>query len=591
MRALMILGLALGVALPAWAEAAVSLRMNVSSTTVPQGEPFQLDVVLTVNGSDAVDELELPDLTDFTILRDNEAQQVSFGNRNGRRAIVVEHRRTFLLVAEDAGKHTIGIATASLGNNVARAPAITVSITPKKAAGGDDDATGATGTSPAGAAGNDATTQSDPGARFGDALPQIFLELRPDRTEAVVGEQVTVVGEIWSQVPLGSWPRIPGQKPPGFVCLALDDGLRPQAVQRQLRGQVFNVYPVTRDALFALAPGTKTLPPIEIDVVPAGSFFSRREVRVRSAPLMLTIKPLPEPAPPAFVAGAVGHVELSTTIRPAGKVTAGVPFTVVVELSGTGNIDELPLPEWSLGPNVRTFPPTVRRDRKDRDGLVAGSVVQETLVQANTPRRLTLPAISYVAYDPVEGRYVTREAPAVDVVVGPAAGAAPSTARPTQRTSIVQGARPLALGIDVRDTAGADWAPAVGGVFAVCGGVVGVVGRRRRQHASSRVGQQQRRHDDRRTQAATIRAQGDVAGAQRLLLDAVADRCGDDVRAIDTAALPAVLVSRGLSAAVAAAVAGAIVDVEAARYAPTSDKQAIGRALDLVATIDAGATP
>jgi hypothetical protein len=589
MRALMILAIALGVALPAWAEAAVSLRMNVSSTTVPQGEPFQLDVVLTVNGSDAVDELDLPDLTDFTILRENEAQQASFGNRNGRRAIVVEHRRTFLLVAEDAGKHSIGMATATLGNNVARAPAITVTITPKK--GGDDDNSAPNAGTPAGAASNDASTQGEPGARFGDALPQIFLELRPDRTEAVVGEQITVVGEIWSQVPLGSWPRIPGQKPPGFVCLALDDGLRPQAVQRQLRGQVFNVYPVTRDALFALAPGSKTLPPIEIDVVPAGSFFSRREVRVRSAPLSLTIKPLPDPIPPAFVAGAVGHVELSTTIRPAGKVTAGVPFTVIVELSGTGNIDELPLPAWSLGPTVRTFPPTVRRDRKDRDGLVAGRVVQETLVQASAPGTLTLPAISYVAYDPLEGRYVTREAPAVDVVVAPAAGTAPSSTRPTQRAAIVKGARPLALGIDVRESAGAVWAPAFGGVLALLGGVVGVVGRRRRQHSTSKVGLQQRRHDERRAQSATIRAQGDVAGAQRLLLDAVADRCGDDVRAIDTAALPAVLVSRGLSAAVASAVAGAIVDVEAARYAPSGDKQAIGRALDLAATIDAGATP
>lgn len=589
MRTLLFLAFALGVASPSWAEAAVSLRMNVSSTTVPVGEPFQLDVVLTVNGSDAVDELDLPDLTDFTILRENEAQQASFGNRNGRRAIVVEHRRTFLLVAEDAGKHTIGMATATLGNNVARAPAITVTITPKKNGNDDDNAPGAA--TPAGAAGNDASAPGEPGARFGDALPQIFLELRPDRTEAVVGEQITVVGEIWSQVPLGSWPRIPGQKPPGFVCLALDDGVRPQAVQRQLRGQIFNVYPVTRDALFALAPGTKTLPPIEIDVVPAGSFFSRREVRVRSAALSLTIKPLPEPAPPAFVSGAVGHVELSTTIRPAGKVTVGVPFTVVVELSGTGNIDELPLPTWSLGPNVRTFPPTVRRDRKDRDGLVAGRVVQETLVQANTPGTLTLPAISYVAYDPLEGRYVTREAPAVDVVVALAAGAAPTSTRPAQRAAIAQGARPLALGIDARDSAGAAWAPAVGGIFAMLGGVVGVVGRRRRQHASSTAGQQQRRQDERRAQAATIRAQGDVAGAQRLLLDAVADRCGDDVRAIDTAALPPVLVARGLSPAVAAAVAGAIVDVEAARYAPAGDKQAIGRALDLAATIDAGATP
>ena len=570
-------------AAPAQAQAAVGLQMRASETTMPQGETFRLEVILTVSGQDAVDDLDLPDLSEFSVLREGESQQASFSTRNGRREITVEHRRSYILRADVVGKHQIGGATATLGKDTARAAPITITVMSRAGAkAGNDDAAAVPDAGTEAAVG----ASAEPGARFNGGLPQIFLELRADRSEAFVGEQITVVGEIWSRVPLGSWPRVPGLKPPGFVCLAIDDGIRPQAVQRSLRGQIFNVYPVSRDALFALAAGSKILPPLEMDVTPAGSFFSRQDVRVKSAPLALEIKALPEPAPPGFVAGAVGNFDVRASIKPQ-RTSVGVPVSVIVEISGQGNIDDVPMPVVNAGASVRTFPPTVRRERRDRDGLVAGQIIAETLVQPSQAGTLTVAAMSLVVFDTNLDAWVTKKTAPLSIVVDPASAATSGPALPAKRQAIGAGARPLALDIDVRDSAVLRPAPFIGGAIAVAGMGIGWLGRRRRRSGDSAEGQRRRRQADRRAAATAIAASGDVAAAQRLLLDAVAERCGDDIRAVDAAALPAVLVARGFADAIAAAVARAIVDAEAARFAPGGQKrQAIQQVLDVAAAVD-----
>ena len=118
------LTLALALALAsssAAAEGALGLRMKASASTVRVGDTFQLDVILTVNGQDAVYELELPDMSDFDVMRESEAQSASFSVVGGRRAIVAEHRRSFVLAASTDGTKQIGEARARLGGNTARA--------------------------------------------------------------------------------------------------------------------------------------------------------------------------------------------------------------------------------------------------------------------------------------------------------------------------------------------------------------------------------------------------------------------------------------------------------------------------------------
>jgi hypothetical protein len=586
----------------------LGLRMQTSATTVKQGETFRLDVTLTVRGQDSVDEIEGPDLTDFTIVGQSESNNASFSVRGGRRSVVVEHRRSYMLRADDAGTKRVGEATARLDDNLARAAPIAIRVVGDATRVGNDEEQ-ASPDAADDADGANANVQGapvvahEPGARFkGRELPDVFLDVRPDKDSAAVGQQVGVVTEVWSQVPLGQYPRVPGPKPAGFVCLSISDGEPLTATQRTLRGRNWYVYPVSRDALFALTPGKKQIPAVSIDVTPAGSFFRRTtDIRLHSEAVTLDVTPLPDGAPPGFVAGNVGLWELRVGARPT-RVQAGEPFTLVVEVTGVGNVDAVEPPTWSGAPDVRLFPPTLRRERGDKDGVVAGRVVVETLVQPNAPGTVRIPALSLVTYAPDEGRYVTRTAPAVDVVVGPGrSSSSPSSSTPTKgrRVDVGQGPRPLALDVEPRGARVDDDGVVVAGAgVGAAAALVGLALAVRRRRAASGSGMQARRRAARAAALDDARNKQDLAAAQRLLLDALAERCGDDVRGLQSAQWEAVLPARGLAPTLAARVVAAVRAAEAARYAPggaqkaaLDDVVAAARALDDSAAEHRAAAP
>ncbi len=563
----------------AWAQSAVSLRMVTSQSTVNLGDTFQLDVILNVDGQDAVDELELPDLTDFVVLREGESQHASFAVKAGRRAIVVEHRRTFVLRAAEAGTKEIGVAKAVLGNATARAAPITITVVGKTTPPPTKDTD-----QPAGARPLDElpSVSDEPGARFGDALPRTFLELRVDKTRAVVGEQITASAEVYSLAPLGQYPRVPGPKPPGFVCLPIDDGLRLQASQRIIKGKSYYVYPLNRDALFATKAGQVVIEPFEIEVSPSGSFFSRgQDLRLRSGSVTLDIVE-PPPTPAGFVAENVGRAELRATARP-NNVKVGEPFTVVVEVVGWGNVAAFAAPQVpDLGEHARLFPPSVRRERRDKDGLIAGRIVEETLVQMQKPGRVTIPALTLVVFDPAEQRYVTRTTQPLHVNVSGAAGAQATTGN--KRQTIAIGTRPLMTGGSARALSRVDAAPQMGAsVFGVCATIAGVVRLRQRRRVSTE-GRVRERRKQRALRAQHAQAKDDFAALSAIVLEAVAERCGDDVRAADNATLRPLLHARGLDEATANDTADALIAAEAARYAPGGKRQQASTALMAVLT-------
>jgi hypothetical protein len=569
----------------------LGLRMQASATTVKQGDTFRLDVVLTVRGQDAVDEIEGPDLTDFEVVGQSESSNASFTLNGGRRSVVVEHRRAYMLRATTPGTHQVGDVTARLDGNVARAAPIAIRVignrnTSPAAAHDDQDPTGQ-GTEDPGGGAVVVPAAREPGARFrGRDLPDIFLDVRPDKDTVIVGQQVGVVVEVWSQVPLGQYPRVPGPKPPGFICLSLSDGTTLSATQRTLRGRTWFVYPLARDALFPLSPGRKQIPTVTVDVTPAGSFFRRNaDVRLASESVALEVQPLPDGAPPGFSPGNVGLWDLRVTARPA-RVSAGEPFTLVIEAVGVGNVDSVEPPTWSGTPDVRLFPPTVRRERNDRDGVVAGRVVVETLVQPAEPGTVRIPSLSMATFSPDEGRFVTRTAPPVEVVVAPVQGrrgvAPPATSASStrRRVDVGRGPRPLALDIVPRGARIDDEGfVAFGGAIGLLAIVAGVALGARRRSVGSAAGRARRHRLERAAALVVAQQGGDLATAHRLLLDALAQRCGGDLRAVDSSRWEELLPARGLPPALAGRVVAAVRAVEAARYAPGGAQQA---ALDAV---------
>ena len=551
------------VTLAAQADGELALRYQVSTREVHVGDVFQLDVVLQAGGRGQVEELTLPEFAPaFSVVRESRAEV----RVNGRR----ELRFSYALRAEAAGQHQIGEARARRGASSARAAPITMLVVGDAASASDDDAPKAAG--------------ADPGARFGATVPAAFLEVTVDHASVFVGQQVVVTTTVYSQQPLSQVPRLPAMKPPGFLCVAFknaDEGVTP--TQRTIKGRSYYAYVLHKDALFPLEAGTKNLGALTADVVPAGSLFARtRAQTVRSAAVAIEVKELPSEGRPArFAPGNVGQWRIEASARPTA-VAVGQAFTLVVTVSGSGNLDALQVPGWDGGGTARVFPPSTRVLRND-DDAVSGRVLVETLVQPTEPGELRIPALVLASFDPERGEYVESRTAPLTIKVRGAAGATGDVSTPDAR-AIERAPRPLKTRPRVQgDTSEL---PVVAGAAVALVGVAGfALLRARARRAGSTAGERSKRREQRARLLQQASARADLAAVERALKDAVAERAGDDVRGLSSSALHDHLVARGVPSALAERVVSFIRDAEAARYAPGAGTAAQRLANDAVALV------
>jgi hypothetical protein len=568
----MLLALALAALAAAAPTEPIAIASTVNAREVSVGDIFELDVIVTVRTQTPLEELTLPDLSQLTIVKQGRSQATQLTTASGGRSVSTEYRYQYLLRADRPGSVVIGEAHARVGKSVARAAPIKIAVGGKGAA------------------------SSSAAARTKDDVPRTsFLDVRFDKESAYVGEQVVLTAEVLTKEPLDEWPRAPALKPPGFWVQTLEQGGRGgQPTQRTVNGEGYYVYLVERDALFPLAAGTQVFEPLSIAISPAGTFFQRpRDVIVTSEQRKLIVKPLPEAGrPAAFIDDNVGELSLRAAVRPT-STTTNQPITLTLIASGRGNLERLRLPTWDKAPsNARLFPPSQHVDRDDTGRGVEGKVMSEMLVQPLSAGTLHIPSFSLWTFDPGAGAYREARTEPIDVVVREGNGAAaPSggTGGEPARQTLARGARPIHTGLK---TAGASSATAVvpaglGALLfgALCGVAGGLRARRRRSSAGVQAAAQKRRAKA----LAEAEAQRDGKALAQIVVDALAERFGADVRALPVVSLEQALIARGLPPEGAARVRRFLEDSEAARYAPKAAFDAArmaGEAKAIAALVD-----
>lgn len=559
--------------------APLAVRVEAPSSPVTVGETFQLDVVLSLRGQGAVEELSLPQMPrGLTALEERRGSSTQISVVNGQRQVLMEQRFMFVIRADAPGRHVIPAALARAGSASAQSAPVTIRVV------GDADADADTDAEDPSNQGQNGVPPS-PGQRFGRNPPPAFVEVTLDRASAWVGQQITATTEVYTQQPLAQWPRLPALKPAGFFCASLLDENRPSPTQRSIAGRSYYVYLVNKDALFPLAPGDKTIGVQEVELLPAGSRFLRtQEVVARSAPVSVAVKALPEDnRPPGFSAGNVGRWQLEASVRP-NLATLGEPVTLTLVATGTGSIEQLELPTWDGGGQARVFPATSKREPGPSSihaPALGGRVMTELLVQPQREGQLRIPPLTLVTFDPDAGAYHSAVTPAFTIPVGPARRSGTAAAPTGGQQVIARGTRPLKRHVEV--TTGNSEMPVLAGAAILgAGACIGAAGTLRRRRSASGAGRRRSLSRARQRALEDALARGDLAALQRLVLDALADRFGPDVKACATPELAGLLEGRGLAPADAAAVVRFIHDVEAARYARASasalERDALARA-------------
>jgi len=411
-----------------------------------------------------------------------------------------------------------------------------------------------------------------------------FLHATVDRTQAVVGEQVTYSVYLYVDV---------GEREPEFNDVheatfgdfvkrpLLEDDNGRSVGNARVGGRFWVVKLVRRFALFPLKTGTLTIGPMRLAVAgPGGAASQRREsesidVRVDEPPI--------DGRPPGYAVGDVGDFELKADVTPR-EAERGAAIAVNVELTGTGNLPDRIVPptrqgvEW-LVPEVREKLGNAGNDR------FGGSRTFSFVVRVTRPGETDLGALTIPYWDPYARAYKTATAPLGTIHVS-ATGApevdagdtAPLGGLPEARTSREAAAAGRSHLADLWFFWLALAAPPFAFIAASGGGAL-----QRRVAAAVRA-----------------RAHSPDALVRRRVDEAIAAAGGDDGRAIDAATIRAVeaaalhraavnvrgvprkeavalLETAGVDAKTAGEIGAILDDCEAARFAPAGVEAADAR--------------
>ncbi len=222
-------------------------------------------------------------------------------------------------------------------------------------------------------------------------------------------------------------PRQPGPINWNPAPLTTEDWGQPQQFESQSGGEA-RIGLIYKTRGYIGKPGTYTISSTSQDIVllvgssgNAFSFpFSSPEMvqqTVTSNRPRLTIKPLPDGAPPSF-SGAVGQFTFTAKVVPT-SVSVGEPITWTLDLSGTGNWPDISsLPARELSRDFKVLQPQARRTPA-KGKLFEGSLTEDAVLIPTKPGSYTLAPVTYTYFDPDSGTYQTVKTKAVTVTITP----------------------------------------------------------------------------------------------------------------------------------------------------------------------------
>ena len=114
---------------------------------------------------------------------------------------------------------------------------------------------------------------------------------------------------------------------------------------------------------------------------------------------------LPKENVPSSFNGAVGEFSLNAKVDKS-EVKANEPISLKLELSGTGNLPLVKIPEVNLPTGFEKYEPKVS-DQLSRSSKVGGKKIIEYLLVPRLPGKSTIPPIEFSFFNPTSKSYVT----------------------------------------------------------------------------------------------------------------------------------------------------------------------------------------
>ncbi|MES2856467.1 MAG: BatD family protein [Bdellovibrionota bacterium] len=248
-----------------------------------------------------------------------------------------------------------------------------------------------------------------------------FVQVDTDKTEAYVGEQVTVSFYLYTRGQIRDLDTLKYPSLKGFWKEDIEIATHLNFQQEVVNGLPYRKALLASFALFPIKEGTATVDSytakctvLGMDSMGGLGFGRPYSFTKSSTPLKIKIKALPTEGRPPDFSGAVGDFQVSARVED-NSVVSHQPFTYKIRFEGRGNAKLIELPPFEPPQGLELYD-----TQKDAKFFKTGTSYQDFSLLL-IPRRegeFTMPALTVSIFDPAQKKYVQKSTDPIRVIVG-----------------------------------------------------------------------------------------------------------------------------------------------------------------------------
>ncbi|MEI6683687.1 MAG: BatD family protein [Bacteroidota bacterium] len=400
---------------------------------VALGETFTLIYTVNAQGTG----FRGPTVSGFEMLSGpNMSTNSSIRSVNGRTTMSITYTYTYLLQATREGTYDIPAATVNVGGKQYASNTVNIKVVknPNVPSG-----QGAAGQNRAPGGGTAVTGSSN----------DVYVKAFASNASPLQGEGIVVTYKIFTKVPIAQINISKLSSFSGFWSQNLmKENDKLQQTTQVIDGEQYVVADIRKIALFPLKSGRLVIDPLELACVAQlkrqtktrtgdpffddffnDSFFNSGvanvEKTLKSNPLVITVRPLPDEGKPAEFSGAVGNFTFHSEVDKT-RLKTNEAVTLKCTISGKGNIQLIDKMNVTFPPDFEGYDPKVTSDIQTTAAGISGNQVFEYLMIPRKPGKFRIKPITFSYFDLDKRHYVTLTSPEFSLDVEKGSGDAAS---------------------------------------------------------------------------------------------------------------------------------------------------------------------
>jgi len=374
----------------------VTITSVVNAQTISLHDQLVLTVTVSGSGIGRTGDPELAPMPDFRISRPSTSSNFEFVN--GKTSFSKTY--TYVLFPQKTGVFDVGEASIQSGRKKTIARATKVEVVKGSAPQAQ--------TIP--------KTQTSPGTQPSqlNGTNTIFINTFVDKKEPYVGEQITFTFELYYRIRISETEY----EPPSTTGFWLTDLPQIPKATKNVKGNNY-YYNVIKSALFPTTSGKLTIGPASLGFTTQTGFFSFGETyTLKSDPIAIQAKPLPEKGKPGNFGGAVGNFNISSAADNT-TVKAGDVVTIRISVTGRGNLDLISMitePDLS---SFKMYDPKISEKISNSGFVIGGAKTWEYVIIPRQQGKVTIEPFSLSYFNPDDESYHTVSTEPIEVTVEP----------------------------------------------------------------------------------------------------------------------------------------------------------------------------